>query len=256
MNRTIVLTTSALLAACAGEEDVQSVTQSLQPGDLTATEASEEQCPAGGTVVLLKNEPVFTVCNGEDGAPGADGIPGALGPQGPAGRVGEAGPSGSEGAPGAAGPQGADGAAGPAGPQGPAGEVGSPGPVGEEGPAGPQGATGPQGPPGPEGPAESEEPIEALPPVLASCDTRDIAGQCHEYVGVDFSAAGLAQEEQSCQGAWAEGEACPGEGFVAACTGNEGATTGLDLRIRQSFYPPNTPQVAAVLCMVNGGALE
>jgi len=73
--------------------------------EFSEREAPSNECPAGGSVLLVDGVPQMTVCNGAngspgepgaDGAPGRDGGEGPPGPIGPTGRAGEAS-EGSEG---------------------------------------------------------------------------------------------------------------------------------------------------------------
>lgn len=97
------LTVSTFLAALVGG--------GLGCGDaeeriVSTRNASNVQCPSGGTVLLFDEEVVSVVCNGVAGVDGTPGINGL---------DGEAGIAGTEGAPGTTGERGLTGAPGPEG---------------------------------------------------------------------------------------------------------------------------------------------
>jgi hypothetical protein len=136
---------------CAGADGADAL--------LDVREASESECPAGGTVVIT-TEGESIICNGakgndgatgatgpqgEKGATGATGERGIIGPRGAAGDPGEMGATGVQGVAGDVGPKGDTGATGPTGASGAASEMGLPGEKGDTG------ATGPQGEPGEDG---------------------------------------------------------------------------------------------------------
>lgn len=101
MNKSLMLGFVCVLtgaAGCGGDDPYPEFAQRDATGD---------ECPQGGTVLLVDGQPQATVCDGADGAPGAMGTPG---------EPGEDGTNGTPGTQGAAGPAGASGLQGDAGP--------------------------------------------------------------------------------------------------------------------------------------------
>lgn len=98
--------------------------------EITVEPATPEQCPTGGLVLLVNDEPVGVLCNGATGPAGPAGADGADGADGQNGTNGADGATGATGATGAAG---ADGAAGATGATGAAGTNGTDGVRGSDG---------------------------------------------------------------------------------------------------------------------------
>jgi S1-C subfamily serine protease len=96
MNKSLMLgfVCSLTAAACGGDDAYPEFAQRDATGD---------ECPQGGTVLLVDGRTQATVCDGEDGTPGAMGVPGERG---------EDGTDGTPGTQGAAGPAGLQGGAG------------------------------------------------------------------------------------------------------------------------------------------------
>jgi hypothetical protein len=76
--------------------------------NVTVDEATEEECPAGGWVIVL-GETRYPVCNGTDGSDGEDGQDGSNGEDGQDGTNGENGQNGVDGANGSDGTAGTNG---------------------------------------------------------------------------------------------------------------------------------------------------
>lgn len=107
MNKSLMLGFVCVLtgaAGCGGDDPYPEFAQRDATGD---------ECPQGGTVLLVDGQPQATVCDGADGTPGAVG---AVGAPGTSGEDGADGLPGAQGQPGAAGPAGASGLQGDAGP--------------------------------------------------------------------------------------------------------------------------------------------
>lgn len=93
----------SLASACGGDDAYH---PSFSEG-----EASADECPAGGRVLLVDGEPQLTVCDGDDGKDGAPGAPGTKGDKGDAGAQGVPGAVGATGSTGARGQDGVSAAA-------------------------------------------------------------------------------------------------------------------------------------------------
>src|SRR5262245_54995609 len=90
-------------SACGGGDDAYHPT-------FSEAEASADECPGGGKVLLVDEVPQMTVCNGVDGKNGTAGTQGPKGDPGIKGETGDTGATGARGATGTSGTDGFDGA--------------------------------------------------------------------------------------------------------------------------------------------------